>query len=216
MQQILSLLSNPLILVGAMSAIFIVFMYYNTMKGRGPLTEVYLLRPRDKRGEVHTAEKETDLGIICKRKADIVHRFIKAGCGWTFSVAGRVVTKFFGLEGIAYTALLENGAIIKKDLSDYLVFLWGNEFYDSIPAQFRKAVEEDKVGVTVEVERLDPADYGLPNLRSSDINDDTDAKVLSKIGGGEERKLGQDLYQIAIWFLLGASTVYFLMTRGML
>ena len=181
----------------------------------GALTQIYLLRRRDRRGEKLKVKRETDLGMECNRGKLGPAHYIKTGPGWTFSEAGRQITKFFGLEATVYTALIKDEILEHIPLKNYLLLLWDKTFYDSIPPRYRELVEKDTIGVTVEVVPVDPDTYGLKDLKSSDVDNETDGKILGHLGGEEDKpSLTENFYRIGLWIVFGALLMYFLQARG--
>ena len=123
---------------------------------RWPIKQILHLRPRDRRGQQMVIDNETDLGVVCKKVKGDTYRFIKRGSGWVFNIGGRMVTRFFGVEGSAYTSYAAHGNEFEKvSVEDYLRFIWDDKFYDTIPESQRKIVENDKIGLTVEIVVID-------------------------------------------------------------
>ena len=198
-----------LTLVGGVSVSAIIFV-----KSRIPKKEVLHLRPRDKRGEKLKISEETDLAAICKRKNNSVNRYIKKGCAWVFNESGRMVTKFFGTEVNAYTARPKGDYFEKVPISDFLKALWGETFYAQIPEDQRRAIETDIVGITLEIEPIDPEAENLPNLTSDQINDEDDSLMLKKfVDQSKGSTTKRDITTIGGAMLLAALFMFFLMTR---
>ena len=189
---------------------------YFFMRGKSE-REVELLRPRDSRGHILKVVQETDIGLMCKKVKGVTHRFIKAGKGWTFDMGGHMVTRFFGIEGKAYTALVKQSGTENVSVAEYLKWLWGNKFYSQIPEQQRHTVETDIVGITVSIDPFDPKSVGpeLPSLSADDVHDQDDNTMLSRFAsstGGE--KGGTSWIPFIVSFVLGAMVMFFLMSRG--
>jgi len=182
-----------------------------------PRKVVELLRPRDSRGVRLRVAQETDLGLICKKRGGVVHRFIKRGRGWTFNEGGRMLTKFFGIEGTAYTGIARGDEIVNVSVPQYLKFLWGDKFYESIPEKQRQAVEQDIIGITVSIDKVDEEREGLPTLTADDINDEGDSVVLGKLAQAATKVDAKKTFtNNIIWLSLGALIMYFLVTRGII
>jgi len=182
-----------------------------------PIKVVELLRPRDSRGMTLKVVKETDLGLTCKKAGGVVYRFIKRGRGWTFNKGGRMMTKFFGVEGTAYTGVAKGNVIEQVPVAAYLEELWGKEFYEKIPEKQKKAVERDVVGVTIEVGKIDAEREGLPPLTANDLNDEGDSFVLEKIAqSARTATLRKNLAGNLIWLALGALLMFMATAKGWL
>ena len=207
---ILDLFLNPVILVPLTAVMTI---YYVNQKG-GANTEVYLLRRRDRRGERLRAAIETDLAVTCKKVKGVTHRFIKTGPGYTFAVGNRVVTRFFGVEGTAYTGVVKGSELKKIPVNEYVGTVLGSDFYDKMPDEAKRRLEDDIIGVTVEIEKIDPQEHDLISLSSDQIHNEERSEVLKDIVVPQEKTLGQNIYLMAVWLVLGALLMYFLMGKG--
>lgn len=206
----LSLIINILLAVIALSAILYVVVFIK------PTKKILLLRPRDRRGKSLTVTQETDLGLVCKPTKGVTHRFIKVGPSWVFHEAGRMITRFLGLEGTAYTAIVKGDELVNVSIKEFLIFLWDKKFYDAIPEVQRDKVETDVIGVTIRVQKIDEEEEGLSALTADDINDENDNIVLSKIAEPQKVDLSQNILRNAMWLLLGAFGMYFIVTRGVI
>ena len=165
--------------------------------------EVMFMRPRDKRGEKMNITRETDRSILCEQ-TNPVHRFIKIGPAWTFKDGGHTSYRFLGIEGSAYTTFLKEAETIKLTVREYLLTLWGGKIYDALPTKMKDAVEKDEIGITIEPEKINPADYGLEPMSPDDVNDEGDATILNrlaKFGQGENAKT--KMMNNLIWLGLG-------------
>ncbi len=204
-----SLIINLLLGVLALAAILYVLIFSK------PSKKVLLLRPRDRRGKSLTVVQETDLGLVCKPVKKVTHRFIKVGPSWVFHEAGRMVTRFLGLEGTAYTGVVKGDEIVNISLREFLIFLWDENFYDAIPKLQRDKVETDVIGVTIKVLAIDEEERGLATLTADDINDENDNIVLSKIAEPQKASTSQTIMNNLIWLALGAATMFFVVTKGL-
>lgn len=182
----------------------IVYMIFVTANKAKVGKEIMFLRPRDKRGERLDVTRETDRSVVCE-KSDPVHRFIKIGSSFFFKEGGRSFIRFFGIEGSAYTAMLdENEEEVKISLIDGLRLLWGEKIYNALPDKMKEAVEKDKWGITVEPIKFDAEKHGLEKLSSDDVNDEGDAIVLNRLSKtGTTENLKQKLLGNLIWLGLG-------------
>lgn len=163
--------------------------------------EVLFLRPRDKRGETLKVTRETDRSLWCEL-SDPVHRFIKVGPAFDFIDGKRVVTRFFGIEGSAYTASLGNPVGVKMSVDDFLKNVWGEEVYNKLPQKLRDVVEKGKFGITIEPKEIISED--LPRLTSDDVNDEGDAVILNRLAKMiPTGSLKENIINHLIWFFLG-------------
>lgn len=208
----MSLFTNPIIL-GLIAACILAFAYYFIIYIK-PVKRVLLLRPRDHRGKSLQTIQETDLGIVCRAVKGVTHRFIKVGPSWVFHEGGRMVTKFFGIEGTAYSGVVKGDDFAKVSVREYLVFLWGEVFYNGIPKVQRDKVEDDVMGITIAVDKIDEEEAGLPTLTASDINDENDNIVLSKIAEPQKGKTSDTVIRTLTNFILGAAVTYFIIKQG--
>lgn len=204
----LGLIVNVLLAITALSSIGYVLIFIK------PTKKVMLLRPRDHRGKSLSIRQETDIGLACKAIKGVTHRFIKIGPSWVFHEGGRMITRFFGIEGTAYTALARGDAIVNVSVKEYLEFLWGEKFYKAIPEAQQTKVETDVIGITIKISEIDEDEKGLPTLTSSDINDEDDNLILSKIAKPQKQKTSQAIMNTIINFALGAALMYFIVKQG--
>ena len=186
--------------VAAITVLVFVGILISVSRSR-PRKEVLFLRPRDKRGERLDVTRETDRSVLCER-SNPIHRFIKIGPAWVFHDGRRTITRFLGVEGKAYTAVLKGDKKIEMSIHEYLQSIWGKKIYESMPKKLRRALERDKTGVIVDVDVPEPE--GLPRLTSDDINDEGDAVVLNRLARmGTATSIKQQLYHNLVWFFLG-------------
>lgn len=204
----ISLIINLLLVIIAISSIGYVFLFIK------PTKKVLLLRPRDHRGKSLSVVQETDLGLSCKPIKGVTHRFLKIGSSWVFNEGGRMVTRFFGIEGTAYTAIVRAGAMVNISVKEFLIFLWDEKFYNAIPESQRKKVETDVIGITVKISEIIEEEEGLPTLTSSDINDEDDNLILSKIAKPQKINTSQAIMSTIVNFMLGAALMYFVIKQG--
>lgn len=179
-----------------------------------PEKRVELLRPRDSRGKVLTVIQETDIGLTCKGVKGVVHRFIKAGRGWTFNVNGKMITKFFGIEGSAYTGLIRGDDIVRVSVPEFLKHTWGPKFYDAIPTQQKQAIETDVEGITIEALRIDEEEAQLPRLRSADVFDEDESIMIRRFAKGVQEKGPVSFVNYVISTGVGALLMYMAIGQG--
>ena len=196
-----------------------------------PTKRVELLRPRDRRSKILRVSRETDLGLTCIKAQGIIHRYIKAGPSWVSRRGLRMVTKFFGIEGTAYTAIPKppagidtvtdaDGNVVahglKINTEEFLKFLWGPKFYDSLPPEAKVPVEKDVIGITIEIGPIDEERWGLETLSADDINSENDSLVLDKLAGGQKPNAMANAKTAMVWLAMGGFAMYFLVTRGII
>jgi len=178
-----------------------------------PKKKVELLRPRDNRIKILEVDQETDLGLRCKKSDGIVHTFIKAGRGWTVEGRNRI-TKFFGAEGTVYTAIFRDGDAEEVTLREILKLIWGEDFFASVPKIQKDLLDTAKVGVTVTPIKISPTEYGLEELTSADIDNQSDNIMLDKIATGDSGR--PTVYNNLLYIAIGALAMYFALTRGII
>ncbi len=204
----LSLITTLLLAVVAVSSIGYVLIFIK------PTKKVLLLRPRDRRGSSLSVIQETDIALTCKAIKGVTHRFIKIGSSWVFNEGGRMITRFFGVETTAYTAIAALNETVIVSVKEFLESIWGEKFYNAIPEKQRKIVEDDKVGITLKIQEIDEEEYGLPTLTSSDINDEDDNVVLAKLAKPQKQSTSQTLMNSIVTFMLGAALMYFIVKQN--
>jgi len=175
-----------------------------------PSKEVLLLRPRDMRGLHVPVTKETDIGLTCKKVKGVPRAFLKAGPAWTFAKGGKITTRFLGIEGTAYTAVVKSGKKIISTLAETVHLLWGDDFYSKIPKKQKDQIEKTKWGVTVEVEKVRKDD----DTRSTDIHQDDDETVLSAIAKVQKSTKKAEIYQFLIGLAIGLLGMYLIIGQG--
>lgn len=186
----------------AFGAVAVLGLIWFTSKNKN-VKEILFFRPRDKRGERLVITKETDRSVFCERSTP-VHHFIKIGPAFTFKDGGKTVTRFLGIEGTAYTAVMKGKDKFEQSIETTLRLLWGNKIYEKLPQKMREAVEKDKIGITIEPEKIDAEALNLEPLSSDEVNDEGDATILdrlAKFGAAENMK--QKLMGNLIWLALG-------------
>ena len=209
-----SIFSNPIVIV--MVPLICVMVVVYVMVFIKPIKKVLLLRPRDRRGTSLLITQETDIGLICKSVKGVSHRFFKFGPAWVFHEGGRMVTRFFGIEGTAYTAIVRDGKEVNVSVKEFLIFLWGEKFYKGIPQVQRDKVETDVVGLTIQVDKVDEEENDLLPLTASDINDENESVVLSKLAEPQKARTSDTVIKTIVNVLLGAALAYFVIKQGYL
>lgn len=181
---------------------------------RRPTKEVLLLRPRDKRGLTIPVALESDIGLTCKKTEGIVRRFLKAGPSWTFASKTKVVTRFLGLEGTAYTVAIKGNEMTQVSLEDTLRLLWGDK-YNKLPEDLKDPIEKDKVGVTIGVQPIEEQEEMIP-MSSDDLHDAGDGVVLEKLAAGAQPSKKMEIYQFIMGAIAGAFIMYLSVMQGWL
>lgn len=93
---------DPMIL-GVAGLGLVLALLYLLLKKLRPAREVMYLRERDHRGQRLRITEETATTIYCRRKKGSDKRFFKWGGSYIFHEAGKMITRFFSKEGVAYT-----------------------------------------------------------------------------------------------------------------
>jgi len=94
--------------VGIIVCLLILFMTLLIIKRMKPGREVMYLRERDRRGQRFIITEETAKSITCGSKRGLTKRFWKWGGSYVFNEHGKMITRFFGKEGTAYTYRFES------------------------------------------------------------------------------------------------------------
>jgi len=200
------------IAITAIAAVLILRMF---LKAK-PRKEVLFLRPRDRRGETLLVTRETDRSIFCER-ATPIHRFIKLGPAYEFHEGGRLVTRFLGVEGTAYTADISNPLNPKPLNLSLAEVLQDFSWYKKLPEKFKNQVEKQKIGLVVNVEQPKADEHGLPNLTSDDVNAESDSIVLERLAQGTRiSTVKREFYQLMVGIGLGMGIVLLLLRLGVL
>ena len=207
-----SIFASPIILI-VLSLVCCAIIIY-VLAFIKPTKKVLLLRHRDRRGKTLNVTQETEIGLLCKAIKGVTYRFFKFGPSFVFQEGGHMVTRFFGVEGTAYTGVARSTGEENISVKDFLIFLWGEPFYKGIPLVQRQKVEEDRVGITIEIDKVDEEENGLPTLTASDINDENEAIVLGKLTPKQKGSTSDSVIKTITTFLLGAAVMYFAVTKG--
>lgn len=212
----LGVLLTPIGMLAVLVLISILVLVAYMLYSRRPITEVLLLRPRDKRGLTVPVVLESDIGLTCKKTGGIVRRFIKAGCSWTFASKTKVVTRFLGLEGTAYSAIVRGQKQIKLSLEQVLRLAWDDDFYERLPPERKKPIEKDKWGITIEVEPVKEEGEELVKISSDDVHDAAETVILDKISKAQKSSKKMEVYQFIMGAIAGAFIMYLAVMQGWL
>lgn len=203
---------TAVIAVGCIAAV-IFFLYWSANKTKTH-KKVDFLRPRDKRGETLEVTRETDHSVVCEQ-SNPIHRFIKVGPAFNFKEGGHHTIKFFGIEASAYTAGLKNTKPFVMSVQEFLKTLWGKKIYEALPDIMKDAVEKDKLGVTIEPDKVDAKSLGLNEVSSDEVNDEADATILERLArfGASDNPRTKMLNNL-IWLGLGIGLAAILSNFG--
>lgn len=179
-----------------------------------PEKRVELLRPRDSRGKILAVVEETDIGLTCRESGGVTYRFIKAGRGWTYNVRGKMITKFFGIEGTAYTGITRGNETETVSVSKFLRWIWKDKFYDQIPDKQKQAIETDVYGITIELQKIDEDALGLPTLRPVDIHDEDEGVMIRRFAKGAQDNKPESYMNFVATGLIGALLMYLAIGQG--
>ena len=211
----MSLFSNPFSMAVVVLILLGSIVYYFIRRYKA-ITYVELLRPRDGRGKKFEVDYETDVGLKCKKTKGLTPKFIKIGRGWLFNERGKSITKFFGIEGTAYTATIdiENEKPIKMKIEAFLRWVWGDKFYNSIPSTQRDTIEKSTWGLTIDPVKIDEEEHNLETLPMESVHDEADAIVLNAYAQNtmNNKKIGIMPYLIG--GVIGSAVMYIAVTKG--
>lgn len=203
-----ALLDNPLFLGAIGTVVIAIFLLIFIRKGK-PITEVIYCRERDRRGEDLRVTSETAQSLLIRRTGILSGansfplRFLKFAGSYVFRKGGKMITRFFGREGDAYTWWIgESGHKELGTISQTLRGIWGKAIYDQIPKDQRDSIETSKVFVTVNL-RGGEIPEGLKFISEEDIFDLDDRKAATILGESMKKTAGRELYQGLLWAAAG-------------
>jgi len=144
--------------------------------------QVIKIIPADHRFIDLDIKEETSVSIECKQKKGFpIQRFFKYHPGFT-GMAGRLIkkpiTRFFGIEGTAYTWDIQSG--IDKligSLGDAVRAVLGEDFWSFIPEDQQKTLTDSKMMVTVGLSESPLTPEGMRSISEEDIKVETDRKA---------------------------------------
>lgn len=125
-----------------------------------------------------------------------------------------MITRFFGVEGTAYTALTTLDKEIKLTIQEFLEGVWGERFYKGIPEKQRKIIEEDRIGITIAIHKIDADAEELPVLTAADINDEAEQIVLGKLANAKIKSTSKSIMESITMLIIGAGLMYFIVKQG--
>ena len=165
------------------------------------------LVPRDHRFIDFDIIKETAVSLICEVKKGLPpQRFFKLRSGWTGTIGKylkKSVTKYFGLEGTAYTWRIESGEDIPLGtLAEAVKVVVGEPFYNQIPTKQRELFEESKIGVTVDVSAESLTPVGFRKISEEDIKSEQDCDASETFWKGKKQSVK---IQVLEYFFIAAT-----------
>lgn len=191
-----------------------VFLIYRRSR---PTTEVLLCRARNRTGErvvIKNDFAETMETEIDRKPCPLF--FWKYHGGYAFNEGGRIIRRSFAREGTAYTKDLEGSKNIEVPLSTALKAKIGEEFYKTIPAEYRNKIENSKILLTVDIEEgITPEGYSP--MSSEDIYAEGDrkaARIYNKEMTAEEKSAKSRLFDILLGAMLASTIVLLMVLMG--
>ena len=179
-----------------------------------PIREVMYIRERDRRGRRLPIKFETARTLEVRVRGLNPMRFFKWGGAYVFHEGGRMVTRYFGKEGTAYTWKLKGGKWnILGTLYDGVKAVLGDEFVNKLRDDLKDKLKTSKVYVTVDLEE-GTAPPKLPTLREEDIYDEQDRHAASILVERMRVSAKRELYQGLLWLCVGAMLVLLAVQLG--
>ena len=166
---------------------------------------IMVIDPTSKRFYDLAILKETENTLEAKRRG-VPYRYFKSGPGWN---GEKGVTRFIGLEGTAYTAIVtdDNPKVIKP-LSQAMKFILG-EGYQKIPQPQREVIEHHVYGVTVQPDAVPMTDKKM--TISAENVDKENIKIAMDAQGKRLKKKGKTDYMTLLYgACIGGFVVYVL------
>ena len=181
-----------------------------------PVREIMYIRERDRRGRRLPIKFETARTLEVRVRGLNPMRFFKWGGAYVFHEGGRMVTRYFGKEGTAYTWKLEDGKWkILGTLYDGLVAVLGEDFVQKLRDDIKAKLRSSKVYVTVDLEEgTTPEGLKYPTLREEDIYDEQDRQAASILVERMRVSAKRELYQGLLWLCVGAMLVLLAVQLG--
>ena len=152
--------------------------------------QVMKIMLRDRRFIDFNVAQENAFSVECEpMKGYPPQRFVKLRPGFTGRVGKflrKAITRYIGIEGTAYTQLIESGPKQLGSLADALRGLWGENFYNEVPESKRQELEESKIMVTIDINpEFNPEDF--PEISEEDIFDEQDRKGAETYWEGKKQ-----------------------------
>lgn len=172
--------------------------------------QVMKLIPRDRRFIDFNVAMEDAFGVECEpKKGYPPQRFIKYRPGFTGQVGKflkRSVTRYFGLEGTAYTCQVQSTPVMLGTLAEALKGIWGEKFYNTVPEPQRLKLEKEKVDVIVDLEEI-KTPHGFKEVSEENIKQEEDRKAAQTWWEGKKMAEKTTLMQWLFIFLAGAGAM---------
>jgi len=166
---------------------------------------VAFFSPIDHRYEEYPVIREDGLMIMYRRGRD-TRRVWKHGPAWT---RGRK-TLFLAVDGQPVTTWLTAGEEKHGRVDEFLREVWGEEVYESIPAEFRAKLAEFGATVTVKPVQV-PESVDLTAVKANEILKESDMRSFGDAWGRALRNtLQEGMVQRIIYILVGAFGMYFI------
>jgi len=183
------------------------------MLSRPRKNQVWKIVPGDNRGYDLNVLTENALSLHCEPIGTLPpQRFMKFRPGITTQVRGRFgrlskITRHVGREGTAYSQRVESGEIKNIPLSKTLKVLWGEEDYNRIPKELLPAIEDSKIGITVQLEDDPLTPKGMPIISEENIKTEEDRQASQTFWKGKAEALKGATLQSLAWMGMGGLVV---------
>lgn len=166
---------------------------------------IMVIQPASKRFFDLPITRETENTLEAKRRG-IPHRYFKSGPAWS---GDKGVTRFLGIEGNAYTAIVTDDSPAKTlRLSQALKILWGNEYYDKkLPNEQKQILEHHVFGVTVQPDAVPITDKKM-TISAENVDKENIKMAMDALGKNIKKKGKTDWNQILLGFAGGALIVW--------
>lgn len=127
-------------------------------------------------------EEETSISIQCEKKKGMPpQRFFKLNPGFT-GIVGKIlkkpITRYLGMEGTAYTWMLDAGTYHKMgSLGDAVISTWGLDFWNTVPQHQKDLLTESRISVTVGLDKAPLTPAGMRSISEEDIKQEEDRRA---------------------------------------
>lgn len=184
---------------------------------------VMKVSPSEHRFDDFSIKSESAITIECEDKKGMPpHRFIKLYPGYigrTGRFVKRQITRYIGKEGTAYTWKLNDADEYVKvpgGLATALIAIWGQDVYDQIPDEPKKALEGTaNLMVTVDLtEGLTP--QGYRSVSEEDIKREEDREAAKTLWQGKQQQSKGEIVKTIIIAVAGFGIACFLQVIGVL
>ena len=187
-------LQYGLLVVGA---IFIGFRYLRSSTKH--LHEVLYFAEQEKTGLQLKVLSESPRLVTTEKNM----RFLRNSVAYTFRIGKRMVTRYLGKRGTAYTFKLKEGKVKKVgSIYDGVVAIWGQDKVDKLKSDELKQLKDSELWITVDLEKgLTPTDY--TPFSEQDIKSEANVGMANLVGKAIREELESSDY-IRVLALLGA------------